>query len=357
MTDRFIDIEFLKEITNEASPTGWEQPVQRIIRNRMQKYSDNVSTDVLGNVISTINPEGSPKIMLAGHVDEVALQVRYVDKEGFIYFHMLGGVDAHLTPGKRVYILTKEKQVLGVIGKKAIHLQKPKERESVVKLTDQSIDVGATSREEIEKMGIRIGDPILFEGDFQFLGENGMVVSRCFDDKVGAFIVNEIIRKLKDKKISAAVSAVSTIQEEIGTVGAGTAAFHLAPDVGIAFDVTFASDTPDSAEKEIGTVKLGGGPVVARGPNINPMLFDFIADTAKELEIPLQLVAAPRQTGTDARAIYQSRGGVATALISIPNRYMHSMSEVVHLDDVEQIVELVATLIEKITPDMLFIPQ
>ncbi len=354
---RFIDVEFLKEITNLPSPTGWEQPVQRVIRERMNKIGAKVETDVLGNVISTINEEGGPSIMLAGHVDEVALQVRYINKEGYIYFHMLGGVDAHLTPGKRVYILAKDKKILGVIGKKAIHLQKPKERETVVKLTDQFIDVGASSKEDVENMGIRIGDPIIFEGDFQILGDNGLVISRCFDDKVGAFIVNEIARKLADKSINATVHAVSTIQEEIGTVGAGTAAFHLKPDLAIAFDVTFASDSPDVNEKEFGRIKLGGGPVVARGPNINQVLFDFIVETAKELEIPLQFLAAPRQTGTDARAIYQSRGGVATALISIPNRYMHSMSEVVHLDDVEMIVNLVAKLIEKLTPDMSFIPE
>ncbi len=355
---RFIDVEFLKKLTDVPSPTGWEQPAQRLIRKRMEEYSDKVETDVLGNVICTLNPDANPKIMLAGHVDEVGLQVRFVDENGYIFFNMLGGVDAHLTPGKRVYILGTENRTIGIIGKKAIHLQEAAERKTVVKLEEQFIDIGAKSEDEVKSMGIRIGDPIIFEGDFQFLGNDGLIVSRCFDDKVGAFIVNEIVRKLKTStEMKSALFAVSTVQEEIGTVGAGTAAFHIAPDVGFAFDVTFASDSPDMKHKDRGTVKLGAGPVISRGPNINPKLYELIMETAKELDIPIQLLAAPRQTGTDARAIYQSRGGVATALIGIPNRYMHSMSEVVHLDDVEMIVKLISRTIEKIDENSLFTPQ
>ncbi|MCY3414862.1 MAG: M42 family metallopeptidase [Candidatus Heimdallarchaeota archaeon] len=356
MTD-YLDIAFLKQLVTVDSPTGWEQPAQRIIRQYTQGFADSVETDVLGNVISILNPSAKPKIMLAGHVDEVGLQIRYINDKGFLYFASLGGVDAHLTPGKRVYVLSGEKRILGIIGKKAIHLQKVKDRTKVIELSDQFIDIGAESKKDAEQMGVRIGDPVVFEGEFEYLGDKGLIVSRCFDDKIGAFIVNEILRHLKSEKPTAAVYAVSTVQEEIGTVGAGTSAFTIAPDVGIAFDVTFASDSPDTKDSEIGPVKLGSGPVVSRGPNINHTLFDLIVNTAKELEIPLQFRAAPRQTGTDARAIYQSRGGVATALIGIPNRYMHSMSEIVHLKDVEMIVKLMVAVIKKISTDLSFIPN
>ncbi|MCF2138745.1 MAG: M42 family metallopeptidase [Candidatus Lokiarchaeota archaeon] len=355
--DETINLEFLKKFVNAPSPTGSEEPAQKLYQDYLKDIADEIKTDVLGNVDAVLNPNGKPRIVLMGHVDEVGLQVRYISDKGFIYFNPLGGLDAHLLPSKRITILAKSGNIFGVIGKKAIHLQEPDERKKVIKIQDQYIDVGARSREEVEKMGIQIGDPIIFNDSFAYLGNNGDVVSRCFDDKIGAFIIAEVLRYLKQENIEASIHAVSSVQEEIGTRGAVVSAFSVDPDVGIAFDVTHTSDTPGIKEADLGIKKLGGGPVIVRGPNINPKLYELFVKTAEELEIPLQISAASRPTGTDARSIQMTRAGVATGLIGIPNRYMHSMTEIVNLKDVEQIVKLTVAVIKKITKDTSFIPE
>ena len=358
MTDkRIINEEVLEKLVNAPSPTGYEQPAQQIVRDELKDVAEKIETDVMGNVIATLNSEGKTKIMLAGHVDEVGMQVKYINKKGFIYFHQLGGLDSHLLPGNRVKVLTNKGELLGVIGKKAIHMQKPAERKRVIDIQNQYIDIGASSLDEVEEMGVRIGDPIIFEKYYDKLGNNGLVVSRCFDDKIGTFIIMEILKLLKGKEFDSAVYGVSTTQEEIGMRGANTSAFGIEPQVGIAYDVTFASDTPDMKELDIGIVKMGGGPVIHRGPNINPILFDLIVETAKELDITIQINAAHKGTGTDGNIMQVTRSGVAVAVISIPNRYMHSMSEVVHLDDVDEIVRLSVAVIMKIKNDTSFIPH
>ena len=354
---RTINEEFLEKLVNAPSPTGFEQPAQSVYREYLKDIADKISTDVMGNVDAVLNLEGDPRIVLMGHVDEVGLQVKYIDEKGFIRFHMLGGVDAHLTPGNRVKILTSKGEILGVIGKKAIHLQKPEERKKIVKIDEQFIDIGASSRDEVKEIGIEIGDPIIFEHYYAPLGKGDLVVSRCFDDKIGTFIIAEVIKSLKGTKFEGAVHAVSTTQEEIGTRGAITSSYSVDPQVGIAYDVTFASDSPDMKESDIGIIKMGGGPVLVRGPNINPILFDLFVNTAKELKMPYQLLATPRATGTDARSIQMTRSGVATTLIAIPNRYMHSMSEVVNLNDVNDIIRLSVAVIQKIKKEMSFIPR
>lgn len=355
--ENFLNLAFLQKFIDAPSPTGAEEPAQRLYREYLKDVADEITTDVLGNVDAILNPNGSPRIVLMGHVDEVGLQVRYITDKGFIYFNPLGGLDGHLLPSKRVRILSKDGEIKGVIGKKAIHLQESEERTKVVKIKDQYIDIGARSKEEVEKLGICIGDPIIFADKFAYLGNNGDIVSRCFDDKIGAFIVAETLRQLKTMNIDASVHAVSSVQEEIGTRGAIVSSFGIKPDVGIAFDVTHTSDIPGVKESEIGTKVLGGGPSITRGPNVNEKLFDLMVETAKEQEIPLQITAHSRPTGTDARSIQMSQSGVATALIGIPNRYMHSMTEIVNLKDVEQCVKLTVALVKKITKSTSFIPE
>lgn len=355
--ERIIDSTLLEKLVNSPSPTGSEQPAQRIYREYLKNIAEIITTDVMGNVCATLNSTGSPKIMLAGHVDEVGLQIRYIDEKGYISVNQLGGIDAHIVPGSRVKILTEKGEIFGIMGRKAIHLLKPEDRKKVTPLKDQYLDVGASSREEIEEMGIQIGDPIVWEEKYAPLGNKGVVVSRCFDDKVAVFIIAEVLRLLKKESFDGVVYGVSTTQEEVGTRGAQTSAFGLDPDVGIALDVTHASDTPDVKESDGGKVILGGGPAISRGPNTNPRLFKLFVDTAKELEIPIQIRAARGPTGTDARIIQMTRSGVATGLIGIPNRYMHTMSEVVHLDDLDATVRLLVAVIKKITKDMSFIPE
>ena len=352
-----INEQFLEEFVNAPSPSGSEEPAQRLFRAYIQDFVDEIQTDVLGNAIGIVNPTGSPKIMLAGHVDEVGLQVRYITEKGYIYVHQIGGLDAHLLPASRVKILTNKGDIIGIMGKKAIHLQEPEERKKVIKLKDQYIDIGARSHEEVENLGIRIGDPIIFDFYYEKLGNKGDVVSRCFDDKIGAFIVAEILRHLKGEQFDAAVYGVSTTQEEVGLRGAKVSAYGVDPDISFVYDVDFATDTPSISEKDQGIAKLGGGPIIARGPNMTPKLYDLVIKTAQEIEMPVQIIAEPRGTGTDANFINLSRSGVVTSLIGIPNRYMHSMSEVVNLSDVDAIVKLSVAVIKKITKDTSFIPN
>lgn len=355
--NRIIREDFLEKLVNVYAPTGSEEPAQRVYKDYLKDIVEKTETDVMGNVSAILNADGNPKIMLAGHCDEVGFQIRYIDEKGFIYVSSLGGVDSHIVPGHRVKILTNQGEIWGVIGRKAIHLVKPDERKKVTPLKDQYVDIGVSSKEEVEKLGIRIGDPIVFTQSYMKLGDQGVVASRCFDDRIAVFIIAEIMRILKNEQISAAVYGVSTVQEEIGTRGAITSTYGINPDVGIALDVTHASDSPDVQEKEVGAVKLGGGPVIVRGPNVNPKLFELFVETAEQEKIPYQIRAASRPTGTDARSIQMTRGGVATGLIGIPNRYMHTMSETVHLDDVDAIVRLLVATIKKITKETSFIPE
>ncbi|MHA1518685.1 MAG: M42 family metallopeptidase [Promethearchaeota archaeon] len=355
-TNRKLDEKFLESFLNAPSVSGYEQPAQRLFRQYVRPFVESMKTDIMGNVISTTNSSGSPKIMLAGHVDEVGIQIKYVSKEGFLYFHA-NGLDAHLLPGARIQIQTNNGPIFGVIGKKAIHLQKKEERKKVIPIKEQYIDIGARSREEVEEMGIQIGDPAIFDYYYSPIGPNGDIVSRCFDDKIGGFIVAEIMKRLKEQQFDAAVYGVSTTQEEVGLRGAKTSAFGVDPDIALVYDVDFVMDTPSSDEKSHGRVKLGKGPIVATGPNMNPKLFDLIVKTAEDMNIGIQIIAEPKGTGTDANFIQLSKSGVCVGLFGIPNRYMHSYSEIVNLQDVEEIICLSVEVIKRITPEMSFIPM
>ncbi len=342
-------LEFLRTFMDAMSPSGFEDEAREIWKQRTKKFVDEISTDVHGNAIGILNKNGKPKVMLAGHMDEIGYMVKYVNKAGFIYFRTIGGIDPHLLPGKRVWIKTKKGKILGVIGRKPIHLLEEEERKKVVKIEDLFIDIGMTKKEETLEL-VSIGDPAIPAVGFDVLNKD-RVVGRGFDDKGGAFIVSEILRLLStEKKLKPSVYGVATVQEEIGLRGATTSAFRIAPDIGIAIDVTFASDYPadETEATKIGDIRIGKGPAISRGANINPKVFDLLVDVAQKEKIPYQVEAAPRGTGTDANVMQLSRGGVATGLVSIPNRYMHTPVELVSLDDLENIVKLLAGFILRI---------
>lgn len=345
-------LEFLRKLLDTPSPSGFEREAQKLVRSEMEKFADEVRTDVLGNVIGVVNPEGRPRVMLAGHVDEIGFMVKYIDDQGYIYFAPIGGVDAHLVPGERVYIHTKNGPILGVVGKKPVHLMEAKDRERVVPLHEQWIDIGARDKKEAQKL-VRIGDPITFAVGFQRL-QNDLIVARGTDDKMGAFVVTEALRRLSRRRPKAAVFAVSTVQEEIGLRGARVSAFGIEPDVGIAVDVGFATDYPTIDKRRIGEVSLGKGPILHRGANINPKVEELLFKAAEEEGIPYQLTGEPRGTGTDANIIQLTRAGVATGLVSVPNRYMHTPSEVISLSDLENAVRLLVAFVERLEPDMDF---
>lgn len=349
------DFNFLKELVETPSPSGYEQPAQRVIRQQLEKISSGIEGDVMGNLIARLDGNGGPKIMLAGHCDEIGFMVQYVDDNGFIFFGAIGGVDPHLSPGQRIQIHTDGGPVFGVIGKKAIHLIEPKDRDTVIKLNDQFIDIGCSSRRETEKL-VQIGDPVTFAVGVEKL-QGDRVTSRAFDDKMGSFIVTQAFKQIhKTGQNESEVYAVSTVQEEVGLRGAATSTYGVKPDVGIVVEVTHATDSPGVEQKGIGRVDVGKGPVIARGANMNPILFDLIMQTAREKKIPVQVIGVPRATGTDANVMQLSRGGVATALVGIPLRYMHTPVEVLSLTDLENCIKLLAAVVGKIKADLSFIP-
>lgn len=345
---------FLKKILSSPSPSGYEQPVQKIWREYTGQFAE-VRSDSHGNSIGVVNPEGNPRLMLAGHCDEIGFMVKYIDDDGFIYFGTIGGFDQGIIPGRRVNIQTANGSIPGVIGKGPIHLMSDADRNKVSRVEDMCIDIGARDRDEAESL-ITIGDPITYTYDFMEL-RNGLAVARAFDDRIGSFMVAETLRNLsKSNKLKAAVHGVSTVQEEVGLRGATTSAFGIDPQVAIATDVTHATDYPGVNKKAVGDIKLGGGPVIARGPNFNPHVFELLVETAEKNDIPYQIVGITRGSGTDANAIQLTRAGVATGLVSIPLRYMHTAVETLAMSDVLLITRLMTAFAEALTPDMDFTP-
>lgn len=347
--------QFLKDLVEAPSPSGFEEPVQRVVRKEMGRFADEVKTDVHGNVIGIKNPKGKPRLMLAGHCDEVGFMVKYIDEKGFISFSSIGGVDAHLTPGKRVQIHTQRGPILGVIGKKPIHILKEEERKKVVELSEQWIDIGAKDKKEAEKL-VSIGDSITFLGELERL-QGELVVSRGFDDKVGTFVVCEVLKRISRKPLQAAIFAVSTVQEEIGLRGAHTAAYAINPQIGIAIDVGIATDYPGVDKKKEGEILLGKGVILHRGANINPRLGKILMEIAEGEEISYQLSGESRATPTDANVIQLNRTGVATALVSVPLRYLHTPVEVLSLKDLESAVRLLTTFVQQANDEISFIPS
>ncbi|MBN1436314.1 MAG: M42 family metallopeptidase [Sedimentisphaerales bacterium] len=336
---------FLKDLLEAPSPSGYEAPAAAIWRERVKGHCDEMIADVHGNSIAVLNPKAKFKFMLAGHIDEIGLMVTHVDDKGYVYVAQIGGMDPSLLVGQRVKIMTAKGEVFGVVGRKAIHLMEPDERTKGVKMENIWVDIGAEKKSDALKR-VAIGDPMVIDVPYRRL-DGHKVVSRATDDKAGAFIVAEVIRELSKKELNISVIGVATVQEEVGLRGAVTSSYSVNPDAGIAIDVGFASDHPETDPKKIGDVKLGGGPNLHRGPNINQILEAELVKTAKRLKIPYQVTAEPRATGTDANAMQLSRGGTATALVSIPNRYMHTPVEVISLNDCDNIIKLLVGYLSK----------
>jgi len=331
---------FLSELLHARSPSGYESEAQAVFDQHVKPAADTYANDALGNRIATLNPAGDPVLMLAGHMDELGLIITYVNKDGFIYFDTIGGHDRTVISGRRVIIQTAKGPVKGVTGKRAVHLMDEADRKKVPEIHEIWIDIGAKSKKDALTR-VAIGDVATYDHELELI--NGSIgAARAFDNKVGAYIVGEtLIRLAREKKpLAARVVSVATSQEEIGTRGAITATYAVNPHIAIAIDVGHATDHPDCDNRKYGETKLGGGPILCRGPNINPKVYQKLVAAAKKARIPIQFEADPRPTGTDARAIQMGRGGVATGLISIPLRYMHTPSELVDLEDVERCVQL-----------------
>jgi putative aminopeptidase FrvX len=351
---------FLARLLDAPGPSGFELPAARVWRTEAEAIAEAVELDVSGNSIAVLNPDGGPRVMFAGHVDEIGLIVTHIDDEGFLWFDGIGGWDSQVLVGQRVRVLGREGEVAGVVGKKPIHLMKADEREKVSKITDLWIDVGAGGKAEVAQRGVRVGDPAVLDARMLRLGED-RIVSRAVDNRIGAFVVLEALRLLagRDPRPSARVAAVATTQEEIAAHGGGarTSAHRIRPDVALVVDVTFATDSPQVEKKQVGEHKLGGGPVLGRGSAIHPLVFDRLVQAAEEEGIPYTIQANARATHTDADAIHLSRNGVATGVVSVPNRYMHSPNEMVSLSDLEATARLLAAFVARLDPTTDFIPR
>ena len=347
---------FLKRLLDAPGPSGFETRPARIWREEAKSFGARVEVDVAGNSSATLNPSGAPRVMFAGHVDEIGLMVVHVDDEGFVHFAPIGGWDSQVLVGQRVILDGKDGSVVGAIGKKAIHMMKPDERDKVSKITDLWIDIGAANRAEAEAR-VRVGDAGVIAASLVEL-PNGRIVSRSIDNRIGAFVVLEALRHLAASPPAARVTAVGTTQEEIGHTGGGarTSAFALEPDAAIVVDVTHATDFPGADKKEHGDFKLGGGPVISRGSAVNRVVFEQLVVAAEAEHIPYRVEAAPRGTSTDADSIYTARRGVATGLVSVPCRYMHSPNEMVALSDLDQAAQLLSAWARRLEPTTSFIP-
>ena len=343
-------LSFLKRLLDTPGPSSFESAPARVWRAEAAQFAA-VSADVVGNSFAAVEGQGGPTILLAGHIDEIGIIVTWIDENGFVYFEPIGGWDPQVLVAQRIRFLGRNGDVFGVIGKKPIHLMKPDEREKASKITDLWVDIGAANKVEASEH-LAIGDAGVIDSQMLEM-PNRRIVSRAIDDRIGAFVVLEALRRYATNPGAARVVAAATAQEEIGYAGGGArvAAQSLDARMAIAVDVTFATDHPGIEKKELGEHTVGGGPVLTRGSVVSPVAFGLLSETARRLEIPFSVHAAGRFTSTDADAIHLTRNGVATALLSIPNRYMHSPNEMVSLDDLDRAAELIAETCRMVTSD------
>jgi len=333
-------LDFLKNLLHSPAPSGYEGPIQEVVRKYVGDFADELKTDTHGNVIAAVNPGAKRRVMFAGHCDQIGLLVKYIDDEGYLWANLIGGWDIQMLLGQNMQVHTASGPVHGVIARKAIHLLTQDERKTVPEIKDLWIDIGAKSGDEAREI-IAIGDPITFELGFRPM-LNQLASAPGMDNRVGVWVVMEALRQVSEKAPHVGVFSVSTVQEEIGLRGARTSAFSIEPEVGIAVDVTHATDCPTVSKTEHGDVKVGGGPVVYRGPNVNPVVFSSLSQLATENQIDCQINSISRPAGNDANAMQINQGGMATGIVAIPNRYMHSPVEVISLDDLERAAKLLA---------------
>lgn len=350
-------LDILTRLLDARGPSGFETDAASAWREAAASFSDRTWGDVQGNSFAEINADSPLTVMLAGHIDEIGLMVNHIDEQGFLYVRNVGGWDAPVLVGQRVEILTAGGPVTGVVGRRAVHLIRNEDAEKPVKLKDLWIDIGAGSAAEAGEK-VSVGDVAVIRSDTLRLTDD-LIAARSVDDRVGAVVVLEALRRAKRKGCTVHVVAVATVQEEIGYMaggGARTGSYGLDPDVGIVVDVTHATDHPSVEKKEHGDIKLGEGPVLGRGAAINRVVYRGLTETAEAEGIPLQVQALPALTGTDADAIRMSRAGVATGLVSIPNRYMHTPNQIVSVADTERAAELIACFLQRLVGDESFLP-
>ena len=346
--------DFLVRLLETPSPSGYERPIQDVVRAYVGDFADRVTTDLHGNVSAAKNLDAKLRVMFAGHCDQIGMLISHYHDNGFLHAQTIGGWDAQQLIGQRMTIWTTQGPLPAVISRKPIHLLTDEERKQVVKLEDLWLDIGAKSKDEAKEL-VRIGDPVTLKLGFQEM-RNGLANSPAMDNKCGLWVVIEALRRASQRDLKVAIFAVSTVAEEIGLRGAQTSAFGIDPQIGIAVDVTHATDCPTIDKRQQGDVSLGGGPVIVRGPNMNPVVVERLISLAQKSEIPFQLTASGKAQPNDSNAIQINRAGVATGLVSIPNRYMHSAVEMISLDDIDRAASLLAEFVCGLSGDEDFRP-
>ncbi|MBA3865271.1 MAG: M42 family metallopeptidase [Solirubrobacterales bacterium] len=339
----------LEKLLRPGATSGYEGPAADVWRAEASFAA--VSSDGLGSSIARIGANRAPLVAVVGHIDEIGLIVTHIDEKGFIWFAPVGGWDPQILVGQRVEIRGKDGPVMGVVGRKPIHLLEADQRKKVVELKSMHIDIGAADRDEAAAL-IRVGDPAVIAAEpVPMLGER--LVSKAMDNRLGAYVALESLRRCHENGgPGGSFAAVAAVQEEIGLFGARTAAFEVRPDIAIAVDVTHATDAPGVDEKELGTSPLGSGPVIGRGSTLSPKVFELLAETAEAEGIEYSIAASGRGTSTDADVLQISRAGIPTGLVSIPLRYMHSPVEMCDLGDVQATVALLAAFASRVDSDV-----
>ena len=341
-------IEFLEKYLNNPSPTGYEAEGQKIWMDYLKPYVDTFITDTYGTAVGVINPDAPYKVVIEGHSDEIAWYVNYITEDGLVYVIRNGGSDHQIAPSKRVNIHTKKGIVKGVFGWPAIHTRN-RSKEETPKIENIFIDLGCQTKEEVENLGVHVGCVITYPDEFMILNENKFVC-RAIDNRMGGFMIAEVARLLHENniKLPFGLYITNSVQEEVGLRGAEMITQTIKPNVAIVTDVCHDSTTPMIEMKIEGETKIGKGPVVTYAPAVQNNLRELILDTATEKGIPFQRLASSRVTGTDTDAFAYSNGGVASALISLPLRYMHTTVEMVHKEDVENVIKLIYESLLKI---------
>jgi endoglucanase len=346
--------DFLSDLLATPGVSGYEQSVQQVVREYVGAFADTVTTDVHGNVIAVTNAEGAVRLMFDGHCDQLGMLVSHIDDAGFLYFQTVGGWDSQQLVGQRVTVWAGDGPVGGVISRKAIHLLTPEEKKAVVDPKDMWIDIGASDRADAESV-VRIADAVTVQLGMQEL-RNGLANAPAMDNRTGLWVVVEAMRRAGEHGHGCALFAASTVQEEIGLRGARTAAYGVDPHVAIAVDVTHATDCPGIDKRQRGTIDLGKGPVILKGPNINPRVSARLEELAVSDGIPHQVAALGRAAPNNANALQTTRAGVATGLVQLPHRYMHSAVETVSLSDLDHAADLLAAFACALDADASFIP-
>ena len=344
-------IKFLEQYLNNAAPTGYESSGQKIWMEYLRPYVDTFITDTYGTAVGVINPEAPFKVVIEGHSDEISWYVNYISDDGLIYVIRNGGSDHQIAPSKWVNIHTKNGIVKGVFGWPAIHTRKAG-KEETPKLDNIFIDVGAKDKKGVEELGVHVGCVITYPDQFHILNENKFVC-RAIDNRAGGFMIAEVARLLKEnkKELPFGLYITNSVQEEVGLRGAEMITQTIQPNLAIVTDVCHDTTTPMINKKEQGHTKIGDGPVVSYAPAVHNKLRERILETAEANEIPFQRLASSRFTGTDTDAFAYSNGGVASALISLPLRYMHTTVEMVQKEDVENVIRLIYETLLTIKPE------